>query len=345
METRQKFDLEKITVGTCYYPEHWPERWQIDIDNMADMGLSAVRVAELAWSSMEPRDNEFTFDWLEEFIGMAGKSGLKIILGTPSEATPVWLRASHPEIVRIDEAGLQHGSRGGHCHTSSAFRFYTSRIVNEMASRFGSNPNVAGWQIDNELRGSECHCSGCRHAFQNWLLEKYGSIEKLNEAWGTWFWSQHYNSIEEVELPSMKEVTISTSQYLDYKRFVSWSAVDFQNMQIAIIREKAPGQFITHNSMGLYPQINYYDLAKQLDVMGWDSYPHVDSDYIDVAKSHDLIRATKHDNFWMMEQKNGYFNGGDYNLAITPGLVRAWGLFDISRGANGVLYYRYRAKR
>ncbi|MCL2833729.1 MAG: beta-galactosidase [Treponema sp.] len=346
MANSVKFNLDKITTGTCYYPEHWPrERWELDIDNMADMGLSVVRVAELAWSEMEKSDGKFSFDWLEEFIAMAGKKGIKIILGTPSEATPVWLRAAHPEIVRMDEAGLQHGSRGGHCHTSQAFKYYTGRIVTEMVNRFGNNSNVAGWQIDNELRGSECHCPSCRRAFQVWLLEKYGSAEKLNEAWGTWFWSQHYNSMEEVELPSLKETTISTSQYLDYKRFVSWSAVDFQNMQIKIIREKAPHQFISHNSMGMYPQVNYYDLAKQLDVMAWDAYPHVDDDYINMAKAHDLIRATKHDNFWMLEQKNGYFNGSDYNLAITPGLVRAWGLFDISRGANGVVYYRYRANR
>jgi beta-galactosidase len=338
--------LQKINVGTCYYPEHWPrERWQMDIDNMVDMGLSVVRVAELAWSTMEPRDGEFNFGWLEDFISMAGKKNLKIILGTPSEATPVWLRAAHPEIVRIDEAGLQHGGRGMHCHTSHAFRFYIARMVREMVQRFGNNPNVAGWQTDNEFRGVNCFCSACRHAFQVWLLKKYGSLEKINEAWGTHFWSQHYNSIEEVELPAMKEVTVSTSQVLDYKRFVSWSTVDFQSKQIEIIREKAPQQFISHNSLGLYPELNMYDVARELDVMAWDAYPHVDEDYINVAKAHDLIRATKHDNFWMLEQKNGYFNGSDYNLAITPGLVRAWGLFDISRGANGVVYYRYRANR
>jgi beta-galactosidase len=338
--------LQKINVGTCYYPEHWPgERWQMDIDNMVDMGISVVRVAELAWSAMEPHDGEFNFAWLEDFISMASKKNLKIILGTPSEATPVWLRAAHPEIVRLGEAGLQHGGRGMHCHTSHAFRFYIARMVNEMVNRFGDNPHVIGWQIDNEFRGVECYCHACRHAFQVWLKNKYGSLEKLNNAWGTWFWSQHYNSFEEVELPAMKEVTISTSQYLDYKRFVSWSVVDFQSKQIEIIRKRAPHQFISHNSMGLYPGVNLYDLARELDVMAWDAYPHVDDDYLNMAKAHDMIRATKHDNFWMLEQKNGYFNGSDYNLAITPGLVRAWGLFDISRGANGVVYYRYRANR
>ena len=102
--------LKTVNVGVCYYPEHWPrERWQIDIDNMLDMGMSVVRIAELAWSNMERRDGEFDFDWLEDFVNLAGKKGLKTILGTPSEATPVWLRAAHPEIVRVNDAGVQHG--------------------------------------------------------------------------------------------------------------------------------------------------------------------------------------------------------------------------------------------
>lgn len=338
--------LKKINTGTCYYPDHWPrENWQQDIDNMLDMGLNVVRVAELSWSAMEPRDGDFVFDWLEDFIEMAGKKGLRIILGTPSEATPVWLRSSHPEIVRIDDAGLRHGGRGMHCHTNQVFRFYIGRMVQEMVKKFGSNPFVVGWQIDNEFRAVECYCPACRHAFQVWLKNKYGTVEKINIAWGTQFWSQHYNSFEEIELPAMKEVTISTSQVLDYKRFVSWSTVDFQAKQVEIIRKEAPHQFISHNSLGLYPNLNMYDLAKDLDVMAWDAYPHVDEDFVNMAKAHDMIRATKHDNFWMLEQKNGYFNGSDYNLAITPGLVRAWGMFDISRGANGIVFYRYRANR
>jgi beta-galactosidase len=293
---------------------------------------------------MESEDGKFSFGWLEEFIELAGKKGLKIILGTPSEATPVWLRAGHPEIVRVDEAGLRHGGRGMHCHTDHAFRFYIARMVREMVKTFGHNPHVVGWQIDNEFRAVDCYCSACHHAFQVWLKNKYGTVEKLNESWGTQFWSQQYNSFEEVELPAMKEVTISTSQVLDYKRFVSWSTVDFQSKQIEILRE-APHQFISHNSLGLYPNLNMYEVARELDVMAWDAYPHVDEDFVNMAKSHDMIRATKHDNFWMLEQKNGYFNGSDYNLAITPGLVRAWGMFDISRGANGIVFYRYRANR
>jgi beta-galactosidase len=338
--------LENINIGTCYYPEHWPrERWETDAENMADMGLAVVRLAELAWSFMERRDGEFDFDWLEEFIAIAGKKGVKTLLGTPQEAAPMWLQKSHPEIVRVDETGLTHGGRGLHCHNNQVFRFYAARITREMARRFGNNPHVIGWQIDNELHGVECYCSSCQHAFRVWLRKKYGSVEKLNEAWGARFWSHHYNSLEEVDPPSNKLLTTLTSHVLDFKRFMSDSTVDFQNEQVRIIRDAAPGHFISHNSLGLYPHINMYHLAKELDVMSWDTYPSVDDDYVNVNKSHDMIRATRHDNFLMLEQKNGYFNGANYNLAIKPGLVRAWGMLDISRGANAVLYYRYRANR
>jgi len=304
-----------------------------------------VRIAELAWSELEIRDGKFEFDWVEEFTELAGKKGLKIILGTPQEETPVWLRNSHPEMIRVDENGLHTGGRGFSCKNNRTFRFYAARITRKMAKRFGKNPNVAGWQIDNELHGIECYCPACTKAFQKWLINKYKTIDNLNNSWGTVFWSQRFNSFKEIRLPARKELTVSVSQILDFKRFVSDTTVDYQNEQTEIIRKAAPDQFISHNSLGLYPQINMYDAAKKLDVMAWDVYPNIDDDYVDFNKGHDLIRSTKHDNYWMLEQKNGYFNYSDYNLAIKPGLVRAWGWMDISRGANGVLYYRYRSGR
>lgn len=338
--------LQRITVGVCYYPEHWSsQRWEQDIDNMLDMGLSVVRVAELAWSEMEKRDGEFTFDWVEDFVELAGKKGIKTILGTPQEEMPVWLRNSHPEIIRMDENGHLVGWRGMSCKNNKTFRYYAARITREMAKRFGKNPNVAGWQIDNELHGVECFCHSCVHAFQVWLRKKYGTIKNVNEAWGTVFWSQNFNSFEEVRLPAKSELTFSVSHALDFKRFVSDITVEYQDEQAEIIRQYSQDQFVTHNSFGLYHPINMYDAAKNLDVMAWDLYPNVDDDYININKGHDLMRSTKRDNFWILEQKNGYFNYSDYNLAIKPGLVRAWGYLDISRGANGLLFYRYRSGR
>ena len=340
--------LNQIIIGTAYYPEHWPrERWQKDINDILGAGMSIVRVAELAWGAMEPRDGEYNFGWLDDFIEIAGRSGLKVFLGTPSEATPVWLRHKHPEVVRVNRSGHSEGGRGNHCHNNPVLHQYVIRITEQMAARYGHNPAVAGWQTDNELRSVECYCTVCVQAFRDWLQKKYGAIESLNEAWGTTFWSQQYSSFEEVTPPQQDQLTVSTSQILDFKRFCSWSTVNYQDLIISAIRSHAQNQPISHNSLifSQFPALNQYDMAKNLDFMAWDAYPHVDDDYITSAMAHDLIRSTKHDSFWVLEQKNGYFNGADYNLAISPGLVRAWAYMDISRGANGVMFYRYRANR
>lgn len=337
-----------ITIGTAYYPEHWgKERWLKDIKMIQESGMTTLRLAELAWAQMEPEEGRFDLDWLEEFIDLAWKeAGSKVILGTPSEASPVWLRDKHPEVLRVNAAGEREGGRGQHCHTSLVYRGYISRMAEEMVKRFAHHPAVVGWQIDNELRGVECYCEDCAKAFRKWLQKKYGTLDELNEQWGTWFWSQHYNSWDEIRLPTQDQLTISTSQVVDYKRFVSDTTVDFQNMQVDIIKKYAPHQFVSHNSLGArYYSINMFDLAKKLDFYAWDTYPHVDADYTECCLGHDLARGTKHGSFWMLEQKNGYFNGSNYNLALEPGIVRNWAYQDISRGADGVMFYRWRANR
>lgn len=336
-----------IVFGTAYYPEHWPrENWLQDIWKIKETGMTTLRLAELAWSTMEPEEGRYELDWLEEFINMAYQEGLHVILGTPSEASPVWLRSRHPEVLSVDKFGHRTGGRGHHCHTSPVYRKYISDMTEQMVRRFANNQAVIGWQIDNELRGVECYCDECRLSYQKWLKNKYGTIAELNQRWGTHFWSQTYNSWEEICLPTNDQLTISTSQVVDFKRFISDTTVSFQNMQIEIIKKYAPHQFVSHNSLNaLYYAINMYDLAKKLDVYAWDIYPHVDEAYVRRSLGNDLARGTKHDNFWILEQKNGYFNGSTYNLALEPGIVRAWTYQNIARGANGIMYYRWRANR
>ncbi|WP_261130859.1 beta-galactosidase [Bacillus sp. Marseille-Q3570] len=337
---------ESITIGAGYYPDHWPrERWLEDIRMMKDAGINVLRLAELSWSFLEPEEGEFDFTWLDDFMAMAGKAGLRIILGTPIEASPVWLRHKHPEVVRTNRFGQIHADRGMHCHNNSTFIFYVDRIVTKMAAHYAEHPAVIGWQIDNELRNVDCYCPECAIGFRKWLQERYGSLEKLNEAWGTCFWSQVYNEWEEVALPSADQLTISVSQKLDFTRFGSDSTINHLNRQAEIIRSYAPDHFLTHNALGWYPNLNTYRLADKLDFISWDSYPHVDGDNHIECFLHDHYRAVKNQAHWVMEQKNGYFNYSDYNLAIEPGLVRLWTYQDIARGANGVMYYRWRSNR
>jgi beta-galactosidase len=337
---------QQIYIGTSYYSEHWPrERWPEDVRLMKEAGINVLRVAELAWSKLEPVEGEFDFSWLDDFIALAASEGIKFVITTPIEGSPVWLRHKHPGVVRSDQFGHIHAERGFHCHTNSVFAFYVSRLVNKMAEHFSKNPNVIGWQVDNELRAVHCYCSECSIEFRKWLREKYKTLDNLNEAWGTVFWSQIYNEWEEVPLPTGDQLTKSISQMLDYYRFSSDATVNHLNRQVEIIKEHAPDHFVTHNSLGLYLWLDLYKLAKNLDVMGVDLYPDVDSDNVYTCLNLDIHRSIKRDNFWVLEQKNGYFNYSDYNLAIEPGLVRFWTYQDIARGGNAVLYYRWRSGR
>jgi len=335
-----------IYIGVSYYPEHWSrERWPEDIRMMKEVGIRVVRLAELAWSFLEPEEGLYEFTWLDDFISLASKEGIQIVLGAPTEASPVWLRHKNPEVVRTNEAGQIQGGRGMHCHNSGAFIRYIERLVDQMAKHYSINSAVIGWQIDNELRSVECYCIECKQKFRMWLNDRYGSLEKLNEEWGTCFWSQIYNSWEEVTPPSSDQLTVSTSQILDFKRFSSDSTVQHLNRQVKIIKSHAEHQFVTHNTLGWYPMLDLYELSHELDFISWDTYPHVDSDNYETCITHDHHRALKQQPYWIMEQKNGYFNYSDYNLAIEPGMVRLWTYQDIARGANGVVYYRWRSNR
>lgn len=338
--------MKKIYIGTAYYPEHWPEeRWKIDIELMQKAGINVVRLAELAWGVLEPQDGEFDFEWLDRFIELAYADGIEVVLGTPTEITPTWINVKYPEVIAVNAEGRTHGGRGNHCYNSPMLGFYSERIIRKMAEHYKENPAVIGWQLDNEIRGTKCYCPICCKLYREWLQEQYGSLEELNKQWGTCFWSQTYHSWEEVTLPSENQYTVSTSQILEHFRFASHSAVLFLKRQAEIIKGIAPHQFVSHNSLGLCEWVNLYDMGRCLDDMGWDSYPYVDDDNYSTCMGHDLIRGTKGKAYWVWEQKNGYVNYHTYNLAIEPGLVRLWTYQDLARGANGVVYYRWRSNR
>ncbi len=336
----------KLYIGSVYYPEHWPrERWPHDIQLMKEAGVNVLRLGELAWSKLEPTDGQFDFSMYDDFIELVAEIGVKIVLGTPIEGSPVWLRHKFPDVVAKNKFRILHAERGHHCHNNKDFAFHVSRITTKMAEHYANHPAVIGWQLDNEMRAVPCYCNVCEDGFRDWLQDRYGTLDQLNESWGTVFWSQVYNTWDEVKLPAADQLTITVSQQLDFNRFQSDSTVHHMNRMVDIVKKHGPHQFTTHNSLGLYLMLDLNKLGEKLDYMGVDFYPHVDSDNIDTVLSQDLHRGTKRKNFWVMEQKNGYFNYSDYNLAIEPGLVRLWALQDIARGANAVLFYRWRSGR
>jgi beta-galactosidase len=346
-------------LGVAYYPEQWPrERWELDAELMSEAGLRLVRIGEFAWARLEPQAGKFELDWLDEVVGILAARGLLVILGTPTAAPPAWLVECHPEIlpVRADGRVQQFGHRRHYCPSSAAMREATERIVAALAGRFGRDERVVAWQIDNEL-GGRCYCDTCREAFHAWLRGRYGSIDAVNEAWGTIFWSQVYEEWAQIPLPEGSPVPLphgflrnspNPGLALDFRRFSSDSLIDFLRLQAGILRERcSPQQRITHNLMGFqYPEIDYRDLAEELDVVAWDNYPVLDLSgrWSTKALAADAMRGLKQAQVWVLEQQVGPLG---WEVLYTPrrGETRLLSLQAIAHGAEAVCYFRWRTAR
>jgi beta-galactosidase GanA len=188
---------------------------------------------------------------------------------------PAWCARKYPETLAMEPNGhrVVWGVRKNNCFSSGTYRLLSERVTRAMAEHFKDTPNVIGWQTDNEFGHPFCHCPTCRQDFQDWLRQKYGTIEELNRAWGAHFWGHLYYRWDEIHIPVGVD-THNPSQCLDYQRYFSWQNVRFQRDQVTLLREACPKQhFITHNFMGLFPELNYFDLAKDLDHVSWDNYP------------------------------------------------------------------------
>jgi beta-galactosidase len=340
--------------GVDYYPEHWPEeRWPIDTQLMAEAGFNVVRLAEFAWSRMEPVEGQFDFGWLDRAIEILSSRGIQVILGTPTASPPPWLMQKRVDLFRVREDGLRvtFGNRREYCPNHPTYHEYSRRIVTKMAEHYAKNPAVIGWQIDNEF-GERCYCPTCASAFQTWLMAKYASLDNLNQKWGTIFWSHVYNDWAEIPLPLATGGSPNPGLALDFYRFSSASYVAYQQVQIDILRQKCPQHFITHNFMGFgYDRLNYYELARNLDLVSWDNYPRLqwnmaaEVDPSRLALGHDTMRGLKHKNFWMMEQQAGPGGWDSLSVRPRPGELRLWAYQAIAHGADAVIFFRWRTAR
>ncbi len=336
--------------GADYYPEHWPqERWAQDAQMMREAGFNVVRMAEFAWTRMEPREGELNFDWLDEAIALMAEHGIESVLGTPTAAPPAWIMHAYPEAALVTEDGrmMTYGSRRTYCPTSGVYRLHSQRIVAAMAEHFADNANVIAWQIDNEF-GGRCYCADCQAGFQHWLRERYGTLEALNAAWGTEFWSHLYTAWEQIPLPWEATRLHNPSLALNYRRFMSDTYADYQRLQIEILRELAPDQPISHNLMGFgYPNLDYFDLAADLDFVTWDNYPRFmgTPNLSNRGLAHDTMRGLKDKPFWVMEQQGGPTGNAVVNATPRPGEIPFWSWQAIAHGADGIVFFRWRTAR
>jgi beta-galactosidase len=341
-----------MLIGVDYYPEHWPrERWETDIKLMKEAGFNIVRLAEFSWIKMEPVEGRFEFDWLNDAVKLLARYDMNVILGTPTAVMPAWVARKYPETLRQNPDGTRivWGGRKNNCFSSGTYRLLSERITRAMAEHFAGTPNVIGWQIDNEFGGGECRCQSCLAEFQDWLGKKYGTLDELNRAWGNHFWGLNFTTWGEITFPDNRTdetwVMGNPSACLDFKRFTSWLRVRFQADQVRILRRICPDDFVTHNFMGLYSDLDYYDLAEDLDFVSWDNYP-IWSGKPDIPYSAslaaDVMRGLKDKNFLIMEQTAGPCGWGTFGRNPRPGEIRKIAYQQLAHGSDGQIWFRWR---
>ena len=354
-----------MRLGTCYYPEHWPEEWWADdAKRMADMGLSRVRIAEFAWSRIEPEPGQFDWGWLDRAVETLGAAGLGIIMSTPTATPPKWLVDQMPDMIAVDEGGhpRRFGSRRHYCFSHAGYRDESARITKAVTDRYGAHPAVIAWQTDNEYG---CHDSVLSYSkaaeagFRLWLSDQYSSIEALNTAWGNVFWSQEYRNFGEVDLPNLTVTEANPAHWLDFRRYSSDQVVAFNRAQVDIIRAASAGRDVVHNYMGFFTEFDHHDVSRDLDVATWDSYPlgfleqfwfseeqktrYAHTGHPDIAAfHHDLYRGMTNGRWWVMEQQPGPVNWARHNPAPLDGMVRLWTIEAMAHGAELVSYFRWR---
>jgi beta-galactosidase len=357
--------MTKPTLGVCYYPEHWPaEWWDRDASRMAEIGIRYVRIGEFAWSRLEPRAGELQFDWLLEAMDTLHRHGLKIIVGTPTATPPRWLIDKLPDMVAIDADGRprRFGSRRHYDFSHLGYREECRRITTLIAEQVGQHPALAGWQTDNEYG---CHnttysySDAARTGFQAWLKARYRTIDALNAAWGTVFWSMEYNDFEQIDLPNLTVTEAAPAASLDFRRYASDQVAAFNAVQFEVLKAARPDLPVIHNFMGRFTEFDHYEVAKTLDVASWDSYPlgfldqsresiEVKTQYLRQGEpdyqglQHDIYRAVGRGRWWVMEQQPGPVNWAHHNPDPLPGMARLWAWEAFAHGAEVVSYFRWR---
>ncbi len=326
-----------LLLGAAWYPEQWPEsRWEKDLELMQKAHVHMVRIGEYTWSRDEPEEGRYDLDWLERAIDLAGKHGIFVVIGTPSQAPPAWLKQKYPETLRVSATGQRAGQQGraNFNWADPKYRVLVRGIDEQLAKRFGHNPYVIAWQIDNEY-GNVSYDANTQKQFQDWLKAKYGTLDNINRRLDAAYWSLTYTSWDQIPIPTMHG---NPGLMLNWKRFVSDTWRSYQKNQIDALRMYiAPRQRITSNMMGWYDGLSYYVIAHDLNFASWDDpLGHWRNPFNPVknAASNDLVRGFKNQNFWVMETTAGSL--------IAKGQMRAGIWQDISHGANTTSYWQWR---
>ena len=341
----------RILYGGDYNPNQWPkEIWEQDMVYFKDARINSATINVFSWAKIQPAEDTYYFDELDEIVEMLSKENYDIVLATSTGAMPAWLYKKYPEVARTDYFGRHHkfGQRHNHCPNSLVFQKYAKALVEKLAERYAHNPHVTCWHISNEY-GGECYCENCAKAFRVWLKNKYGTIEAVNKAWNMEFWGHTVYDWDEIVLPNalgdgMENGTDTAFSGLsvDYRRFMSDSMLENYKMERDVVRRYNPDTIITTNLMGTYKFLDYFKWAKEMDIVSWDNYPSYNTPWSFTAMSHDLMRGLKDAPFMLLEQTPSQQNWQPYNSLKKPGQMRAQSIQTMAHGADTVQFFQLR---
>ncbi|MFS1018727.1 beta-galactosidase [Enterococcus casseliflavus] len=342
--------FDRILFGGDYNPNQWPkEIWEEDIRIFKKASINSATVNVFSWAKIQPSENCYDFEELDQIIEKLSTEGFDIVLATSTAALPAWMFKKYPEVARTDYDGRHHkfGQRHNACPNSLVYQKYAERLATKLAERYGENPQVTCWHINNEY-GGECYCDNCEKAFRVWLKDKYHTIEALNKAWNMEFWGHTVYEWDEIVLPNALSEGIGYDKTafagisIDYRRFNSDSLLKNYMMERDAIRKIDPTTPITTNLMGTFKGLYYFKWAKEMDLVSWDNYPSYNTPWSLVAMTHDLMRGLKQQPFMLMEQTPSQQNWQPYNSLKKPGQMRAQSYQTIAHGADTIQYFQLR---
>jgi beta-galactosidase len=354
-----------MPIGVYYYPEHWnPDQWERDLKHIADLGFTFTHFGEFAWAMVEPEEGVFDFEWLDKVLDIADQNGLKVIMCTPTPTPPAWLTTNYSEVLTVNDMGIKHrhGSRLAHNGMNETYQYFAKRIVRKLGERYGHDERVWGWQLDNEphFGGTLYDYSETNQQdFKKWLENKYGTINKLNKAWGTAFWSQVYNNFDQIRIPNPQEAPQggNPNARLDFKRFNADQLATTIRYQANILKEViSPEQWITTNYAyyKFLPSVDIFRTKEDLDFTShtmyllstYLNYPEGDLNFrlgsgMELSFSGELAKSVQ-GYTGIMELQPGQINWGAYNARPLPGAVRMWIWHTFGLGDRFTCAYRFR---
>lgn len=350
--------IPALLHGGDYNPDQWLDRPDIleeDIKMMKKAGVNTATVGVFSWSTLEPQEGNFQFGWLHDIMDKLYENGIYTVLATPTGARPAWMDEKYPSVLRVEKDGRRnhHSGRHNHCMSSLEYRSLVEKMDTKLAQEFGNHPGLILWHISNEF-GGECYCENCKKWFQEYLREKYhNNIEELNKQWWTSFWSRRFDSFEQIEPPYDNGEHSILGLNLDWKRFNSWNMKDYLAFERRILKKYTPQVPATANFMKLFEQLDYVDLAKEIDIISWDGYPSWNNDYetpadtaAELSFDHTVMRSLKKNKpFMLMESTPSLVNWHSFNKLKRPGILRASSIQTIGCGSDTVQYFQWRKGR